>query len=132
MKKNMEIMITDRIKEYSKEMPKELRLLVEGAPKDDLDWAIVMYLFRYSGQTKEIRTPPLSNVITLGKISNFFQVDNDIIFEKLNNMSILWVMQYLNSEGYGKTYYTYQITDFAADFLIKLVELLKVRVKGLK
>ncbi len=125
-------MITDRIKEYSNEMPKELRILLAGAPKDDLDWAIIMYLFRYSGQTKDIRIPSLSNIITLGKISNFFGVDKDIIFERLNNMSILWVIQYSNSEGYGKTYYTYEITDFAADFLIKLVELLRVKVKDKK
>lgn len=128
----MEIMITDRVKEYSSEMPKELRILLAGAPKDDLDWAIIMYLFRYSGQTKDIRIPPLSNIITLGKISNFLGVDKDIIFERLNNMSVLWISQYSNSEGYGKTYYTYNITDFAADFLIKLVELLSVRVKDKK
>lgn len=130
MKKNNEIMTTDRIEEYSEEMPIELKVLLKGAPDDDLGWAIVMYLFRYTATKKDIRIQPLSNVITLGKISDFFGIDKDIVFERLNKMSSLWVRQYMNSEGYGKTYYTYEINDFAADLMIKLIELLEVRIKG--
>ena len=48
------------------------------------------------------------------------------MFEKLNKMSSLWVTQYLNSEGYGKTYYTYEIAEIAVDLMIKLVQLLEI------
>ena len=106
-----------RINKYSKMMPTELKMLINDAPNGDTEWSIVMYLCRYSGR---------GNIITLGKISNFFGIDKTIMFEKLNKMSSLWVVQYLNSEGYDKTYYTYEITDIAVDLMIKLVELLEI------
>ena len=106
-----------RINKYSKMMPTELKMLVNDAPNDDIGWSIVMYLCKYSGR---------GNIITLGKISNFFGIDKNIMFEKLNKMSSLWVTQYLNSEGYGKTYYTYEIAEIAVDLMIKLVQLLEI------
>ena len=106
-----------RINKYSKMMPTELKMLVNDAPNDDIGWSIVMYLCKYSGR---------GNIITLGKISNFFGIYKNIMFEKLNKMSSLWVTQYLNSEGYGKTYYTYEIAEIAVDLMIKLVQLLEI------
>lgn len=113
----------DRFDQYSKMVPIELKVLVNEAPSTDLDWAIIMYLFRHSES---------GNIITLGKISKFFELDYNIVFERLNKLSSLWVRQYLNTEGYGKTYYTYEITDFACDFMIKLVELLEIAIKDKK
>lgn len=112
--------IMGRINKYSKMMPTELKMLINDAPNDDIGWSIVMYLCRYSGK---------GNIITLGKISNFFGIDKNIMFEKLNKMSSLWVTQYLNSEGHGKTYYTYEISEIAVDLMIKLVELLEIPKK---
>ena len=106
-----------RVSKYSNMMPTELKMLVNDAPNDDIGWSVVMYLCRYSGR---------GNIITLGKISNFFDIDKSIMFEKLNKMSSLWVVQYLNSEGHGKTYYTYEITEIAIDLMIKLIELLEI------
>jgi len=113
-------MLSDRFRKYSGMMPVELRMLVDDAPKDDFDWGLIMYLFE---NTKS------GNIITLGKMSNFFDIDNSILFERLNKMSGLWIRQYLNDGGYGRTYYTYEITEIAADFLVKLIELLDKRVE---
>lgn len=55
-------MIEGRISKYSNMMPMELIMLVNDVPKDNLEWALVMYLFE---NTKS------GNVITLGKLSNF-------------------------------------------------------------
>lgn len=111
------------VDEYSSMMPTELKMLVNDAPKDDLEWAVVMYLFRHSGR---------GNVITLGKISKFFNIDKSVMYEKLNEMSNLWVEQYINAEGHGKVYYTYRTTQIAADLMVKLVELLEMTTKNKK
>ena len=113
----------DKLDEYTKMMPIELKMLLDKAPDDDLGWALFMYLFRYSGR---------GNVITLGKISKFFDLDEKTTFEKLNEMSTLWVRQYLNTDGHGKIYYTYEVTDISADLMIKLVELLEIPTKNKK
>lgn len=113
----------DRLNEYNNMMPLELKMLLNEAPNDDIGWAIFMYLFSHGGK---------GNIITLGKISKFFDLDEKIIFEKLNKMSALWIRQYLNTEGYGKTYYTYEVTDISADLMVKLVELLEIATKNKK
>lgn len=113
-------MSLDRVSKYSNMMPGELKMLVGDAPKDDLDWGLVMYLFE---NTKS------GNIITLGKMSSFFDIDIDVLLGRLDRMKGLWVRQYLNGGEYGRTYYTYEITDIAADFIIKLVELLEIRLK---
>lgn len=112
--------MVDMIDKYSNMMPIELRMFVGDSPKDDLDWGVIMYLFV---NTKS------GNIITLGKMSNFFGIDSTTLFEKLNKMSGLWVRQYFNSGGYGRIYYTYEITEIAADFIIKLIELLEIATK---
>jgi hypothetical protein len=99
-------------------MPAELMMLVNSAPKTDIDWGLVMYLFE---NTK------VGNVVTLGKMSSFFSIDRDVLSERLNRMSGLWVRHYLNVSEYGKTYGTYELTEIAADFMVKLVELLEMR-----
>ncbi len=115
---NKVIMTLDRVNKYSNMMPMELIMLVNDVPKDNLEWALVMYLFE---NTKN------GNVITLDKLSNFFVIDNSILFNRLNKMSGLWIKQYLNNGGYGKVYYTYEITEIAADFIVKLIELVEIK-----
>jgi hypothetical protein len=108
----------DRINKYGGIMPLELKMLLDDHPKDVCGWALVMYLFE---NTKS------GNIITLGKLSNFFDMDASILSTRLNDMNGLWIRQYLNYSEYGDTYSTYEITEIAADFLIKLVELLEIR-----
>ncbi len=104
---------TKIIDKYSGMMPTELRLFMSESPKDDIDWGLIMYLFE---NTKT------GNIITLGKMSSFFDIDRTLLFDRLNRMSGLWIRQYLNSEGYGKTYYTYEMNEIAADFIVELVD----------
>lgn len=44
-------------------------------------------------------------------------------------MSGLWIRQYLNNGGYGRTYCTYEITEIAADFIVGLIGLLEIKPK---
>lgn len=111
-------MSLDKLRKYGSMMPAELMMLVNSAPRTELDWGLVMYLFE---NTKG------GNVVTLGKMSKFFDIDSSIISGRLNNMSGLWVKHYLNVSEYGKIYGTYEITEIAADFMVKLVELLEIR-----
>lgn len=113
-------MVLDKLHKYSSMMPAELMMLVNSAPKTDLDWGLIMYLFENTGA---------GNIITLGKMSSFFNIDKSILSERLNKMSGLWVRNYLNVSEYGRTYGTYEITEIAADFMVKLVELLEIRLK---
>ncbi len=116
-------MTFDKLRKYGAMMPAELMMLVSSAPKADIDWGLVMYLFE---NTKS------GNVVTLGKMSNFFGVDVGVLSERLHKMSGSWVRHYLNRSEYGRTYSTYEITEIAADFMVKLVELLEIRSKGKK
>ncbi len=109
--------MNDKIEEYNRIMPTELKMLLNNSPKDDLEWALIMYLFE---NTKK------GNIITLKKLSNLFNVDNDILFKKLNGMGKLWVVQQLEGSG-SDTYYTYEITEIGANFLVKLIELLEIK-----
>lgn len=113
-------MALDKLHKYSSMMPAELMMLVNSAPRTDLDWGLIMYLFENTRG---------SNIITLGKMSSFFNVDRSILLERLNKMSGLWIKHYLNMSEYGKTYGTYELTEIAADFMVKLVELLEIRLK---
>ncbi len=114
-------MVFDKLHKYSSMMPSELMMLVNSAPKTDMDWGLVMYLFENTRS---------GNVITLGKMSSFFNVDRIVLSERLNKMSGLWIRHFLNVSEYGKTYGTYELTEIAADFMVKLVELLEIRLKG--
>lgn len=116
----MEKVMTKAIDKYSGMMPTELRLFIGDAPKDDLDWGLVMYLLI---NTKR------GNIITLGKMSSFFDIDRTLLFDRLNIMSGLWVRQYMNSGGYGRTYYTYEITEIATDFIVELIKILEKMIK---
>ena len=116
-------MTIDRICRYSDMMPTELRMLVNDAPKDDLEWGLVMYLFENTRG---------GNVVTLGKMSSFLDVDKDILFGRLNSMSGLWMVQCLNKSEYGNIYYSYRVTEIAADFMVKLIELLEVKMKRME
>lgn len=116
-------MTIDRICRYGDMMPTELRMLVNDAPKDDLEWGLVMYLFENTRS---------GNVVTLGKMSSFFDIDKDILFGRLSSMSELWVGQCLNRSEYGNMYYSYRVTEIAASFMVKLIELLEVKMKKME
>lgn len=104
------------IKEYSNIIPNDLKLIIKmlNEPKDDLDWALVAYIFQNTGK----------GVITLGKISSYFGLDKKECFERLNDLAGFWFSQYLNSSGYRKTYYTYEMNELSADSLVSMMDTL--------
>lgn len=100
--------------------PNELKGLLEYMPKDDIDWALALYLFRHTGK---------GNVITLGKISSYFGLRKHDAHERLNSM--YWLITQYVTYGYGEGIYIYEMSKFGADALLKLMELLEVKPKKL-
>lgn len=111
----------DKIRTYSDIYPNELKSILRYMPKDDLDWALVMYLFRHTSK---------GNIITLGKISSYFGLDKYSVSERLNNMYWL-INRYMTCE-YIKCIYIYEISNIGADILLKLIEILEVRASPKK
>lgn len=106
----------DLIKEYSDIIPDDLKSIIKwlNEPKDDLDWALIGYIFQNTGK----------GVITLGKISTYFRLDQKKCFERLNDLAGFWFSQYINNSGYGRMYYTYKMNDLSADLLIGMMDTL--------
>lgn len=104
------------IKKYSNIIPNDLKFIIRwlDEPKDDLDWAMIVYIFQNTGK----------GIITLGKISSFFGIDQKKCFKRLNRLVGFWFSQYLNSRGYGKTYYTYEMNRLSADLLVGMMDTL--------
>ncbi len=103
------------IKKYSDIMPRDLKYMIEwlNEPKDDLDWALINYIFQNTGQ----------GIVTLGKVSSYFSLDQKECFERLNNLAGFWFSQYLNNSGY-KTYYSYEMNKLSADIIISMMDVL--------
>jgi len=103
------------IKKYSSIIPNDLKLIIKmlNEPKDDLDWALIGYIFQNSGK----------GIITSGKISSYFGLDQKRCFDRLNRLSGFWFSQYLNSSGY-RTYYTYEMNRLSADLLVGIIDTL--------
>lgn len=107
-----------RIQEYSKEFPIELKFLIQNLPKDDIDWSLLMYLFRYTSK---------GNIITSEKICKFFGINKKVVEKRLNKMNWL-IRQYVNfgPYEYSKPFFTYEITEIGAVALIKFIEIFKI------
>ena len=118
--------MSERIKEYSDEIPNELKMILEGAPKDDVDWVLVMYLFRYS------RYPygygilfEEKNVITVGKISKWFNLEPDEVYKRLNRMKF-WI-SVGTVYGYYKPFNVCNITQIGIDSIMKMIEIFEIK-----
>lgn len=101
---------------YSNMVPGDLKLIIKmlNEPKDDLDWSLVMYVFENSGR----------GVITLGKVSSYFSLDQKECYRRLNRLSGFWFSQYLNKSEY-KIYYTFEMNELSADLLVDMVKFLR-------
>jgi len=104
------------IKKYSDIIPNDLKLIIKmlNEPKDDLDWSLIGYIFQNTGK----------GIVTLGKISSYFGLDQKECFNRLNNLAGFWFSQYLNSSGYGKVYYSYEMNRLSADLLVGMIDTL--------
>lgn len=119
-------MVSDRIKEYSNEIPNELKMILEDAPKDDIDWALVIYLFRYSkfpfgyGLLFEEK-----NVITVGKICDWFNLEYNDVYKRLNRMK-LWV-SVGTVYGYYKPFDVCNITQIGIDSIMNMIRIFEIK-----
>ena len=84
--------MSNRLNKYSNFIPSEIKNLIIDAPKDDIDWALIIYLYGnstehygYSAFYKEPR-----NVITVGKVAKYFDLDYNDVYKRLNRM-VWWV-----------------------------------------
>lgn len=111
-------MTNHNIEKYAKLFPNELRYVIDDMPKDDIDWALIIYLLAHSSK---------NNIITLGKISSYFQLDKDEVEKRLRRM--IWLVNIYSNYGYAKHFTTYQISEFAADVLMKMMETLEIKPK---
>lgn len=109
----------DNIEKYSSLFPYELKNITEYIPKDKIDWALIMYLFRHTNK---------GNVITLGKISSYFRLDKEDVLNRIYRMTWL-VDQHINF-GYPKTFITCKLSNFGADILTKFAETLETEPKN--
>lgn len=118
-------MTKDKIKESSNIIPDELKLIFKDAPRDDVDWALVMYLFRnakypygYSCLFEE------KNVITIRKVANWFDLEYDDVYKRLRRMT-LWISVW-SVYGYYKSFDVCNITKIGIDTIMKVIELFKI------
>lgn len=111
----------NNIEKYSSLFPYELKSVIEYMPKDEIDWALIMYLFRHTNK---------GNVITLGKISSYFQLDKEDVLNRIYRMT--WLINQCINLGYPKTFITCELSNFGADILVKLVETLEVKPRRVK
>src|SRR3990167_5312570 len=94
-----------KVGQFSDLMPDEIKMIFKDSPRDHIDWALVMYLFRHSkfpygyGLIFDEK-----NVITIGKISKWFDLDYDDVYRRLkrqrtgsDKMKVtLSIRQYIN------------------------------------
>lgn len=106
----------NKIDKFSNMYPCELKSLLVYMPKDDIDWALIFYLFRHTSK---------GNIITLGKISSYFGLDSHDTLKRLDRM--YWLVTQYTTYEYGKGIYIYEISNFGADALLKLIEVLDVK-----
>lgn len=69
-----------KLDQFNKLIPNEIKMIFEDAPKDYIDWALVMYLFKHSKfQNKYGVIFDERNVITVGKGYTSEVEQNDIM-----------------------------------------------------
>lgn len=115
--------MNNKVKEYNDKIFAEQRTIFENSPKDDIDWALILYLFEHStpqhGSLFEEK-----NVITVGKVSKYFDLNYDDVHKRLRRM-LLWV----NLEtvyGYYKPFRVCSITAIGVKTIMKTLEVFEV------
>lgn len=110
-----------KVEQFSNLMPGEIKMIFKDSPRDHIDWALVMYLFKHSkfpygyGIIFEEK-----NIITIGKISKWFDLDYEDVYQRLDRMK-LWV-SVGTIHGYYKPFDVCYITKIGIDMIIKTME----------
>lgn len=116
----------NKINEYNNFIPNEIKNVIETAPINDIDWALLMYLFRHSKPVYGVLFEE-KNVITIGKISKWFDLDYDDVYNRLNRM-LYWVI--VNDVcGYHKPFNVCYITQIGVDTMMNLIKVFEAKNK---
>ena len=113
--------INTKVEQFGNLIPGEIKMIFEDSPKDHIDWALVMYLFKHSkfpygyGLIFDEK-----NVITIGKISKWFDLDYDDVYRRLDRMK-LWV-SVGTIYGYYKPFNVCYITKIGIDTIMRTME----------
>ncbi len=111
----------DIISEYNNEIPSEIKFLFHTAPKDDIDWALVMYLFKHSNEHYSNFIFDEKNIITVGKVASWFSLNYDDVYNRLHRM--LWWVSIGTVYGYHKPVRVCNITRMGIDSIFKIMEI---------
>ena len=115
-----------KIKEYTNTFPDELKCVFIDSPQDDIDWALVMYLFRHSSVRKSSFLFEEKNVITVGKITKFFNLEYNDVYRRLQRM--IWWIDISTVYGYYKPINVCSITQVGADIIMSMTETLSIKI----
>lgn len=123
----------NKIEEYSDYFPDPLKQIIKYAPKDNIGWALLIYLFRHKHTSFVYKNTHLGEnpalIATATKLSSYFDLDVQEIDERLNMM--IWFVNTHTLYGvYLKPVTYYSITDFGTDFLIELTNTFYKQVLG--
>lgn len=120
--------IKDKIKESSNIIPIELKMILKNAPQDDIDWALVMYLFRNAKYPYEYSCLfEEKNVITVRKVAKWFDLSYEETYKRLRRMTF-WVSVW-SVYGYYKPFDVCNITKIGIDTIMKMIELFEINEK---
>lgn len=118
-------MMNNKVKKYNDEMIVEQKAIFKTSPKDDIDWALIMYLFEHSIPTHQYGCLfEETNVITVGKISKYFDLDYDDVYERLRRM--LWWVHLETVYGYYKPFSVCSITIIGVKTIMKTLEVFEI------
>ncbi len=115
----------NKIEKYSSEIPTELKMILEDAPRDDIDWALIIYLFRHSTVHYRNIIFEEKNIITVGKVAAWFDLNYDDVYKRLRRM--IWWVSVSTVYGYRKPFSICSITQIAVDSIMKMIEIFEIK-----
>jgi hypothetical protein len=112
--------MNNRVEEYNDKIIIEQKAIFETSPKDNIDWALIWYLFEHSTPHHYGCLFEETNVITVGKVSKYFDLDYDDVYERLRRM--LWWVNLETVYGYHKPFSVCSITIIGVKTIMKTLE----------
>ena len=110
----------NKVEEYSEKIPLELRSIFKTTPQDDIDWALVTYLLKYSDPHCDIIFEE-KNIVTIKKVAKWFNLEYKDVYKRLNKM--LWWVSIGTVYGYPKPFTVCNITQIGSDLIMKMLDL---------
>ena len=112
-----------KVTEYSNEIPMELKKIFRTAPRDNVDWALIMYLFRHTNPQYGCLFEE-KNIVTVGKVAKYFNWEYDDVYKRLKRM--LWWVNVNTVYGYYKPFNICTITSMGIKAVMKGIEIFEI------